>query len=228
MSNNNLAKAADPPRLTSKDASSQELAPSTQNHPGPSSIPKDTKEDEKAHSVAVQPHNSPSKTTGTADSHISSDSTDTNTNMNETPDKNKTRDNEPRSKAPSTYEIDGITYRYGVGYPGRQPPADRQTRPQWGTYPNKMSYVDGAGVKHEIHIPTGMYHRAVQLFVDKNWDELGKFPAYGTLDEEDEEDTQKGEKGEDFQSATAAGIGDAATVNDKPAIVGKDRDGNFR
>ncbi|KAM7201155.1 hypothetical protein V8F33_003567 [Rhypophila sp. PSN 637] len=101
-----------------------------------------------------------------------------------------------------------------------------------------MSYVDDAGVKHKIHIPTGMYHRAVQLFVDKNRDELGKFPTdeglpyteadWYRLDDSDEEGTQKGEKAEDSQSATAASIGDAATVSDKPAIIGKDRDGNFR
>lgn len=183
MSNNSLAKAADPPRLTSNEAGSQELAPSTQNHPGPSSIPIDTKEkeDKENHNiVTVQPQTNPAATTDTAYPHISSGSANTNTNMNGTPDKNETRENETTSKAPPTYEIDGMTYQYGVGYPGRQPPADRQTRPRWGVYPNKMSYVDDAGVKHEIHIPTGMYHRAVQLFVDENWDELGKFPANGT------------------------------------------------
>jgi len=46
---------------------------------------------------------------------------------------------------------------------------------------NKMCYVDDDGRQHEIYLPTSRADEARQHFVNKRWDELAKFPAWGKL-----------------------------------------------
>ncbi|KAM7190379.1 hypothetical protein V8F33_009495 [Rhypophila sp. PSN 637] len=43
---------------------------------------------------------------------------------------------------------------------------------------NMMEYTDDQGVTHQIYLPKGTMQRAGRLFLEKNWEELGKFPAY--------------------------------------------------
>ncbi|KAK4223823.1 hypothetical protein QBC38DRAFT_486869 [Podospora fimiseda] len=44
--------------------------------------------------------------------------------------------------------------------------------------PNRMGFKNRKGKMIEIHIPTGTYERALELFRAENWEELEKFPAY--------------------------------------------------
>ncbi|KAM7214279.1 hypothetical protein V8F06_010330 [Rhypophila decipiens] len=46
---------------------------------------------------------------------------------------------------------------------------------------NMMEYTDDQGVTHQIYLPKGTMQRAARLFLAKNWEELGKFPAYGAF-----------------------------------------------
>ena len=46
---------------------------------------------------------------------------------------------------------------------------------------NKMCYVDAAGRTHERHIPTGKAAEAGEHLVNEDWEELAKFPKWGTF-----------------------------------------------
>ncbi|KAK2616973.1 hypothetical protein QQS21_000062 [Conoideocrella luteorostrata] len=49
---------------------------------------------------------------------------------------------------------------------------------QINIHPNKMSYTDDSGVYHEIYLPIGQFHRAVELCAEGNWEELNNFPVW--------------------------------------------------
>ncbi|KAK3998243.1 concanavalin A-like lectin/glucanase domain-containing protein [Cladorrhinum sp. PSN332] len=44
--------------------------------------------------------------------------------------------------------------------------------------PNMMSFTNKEGKVVKIHIPTGSYARAAELFIAEDWEELEKFPAW--------------------------------------------------
>ncbi|MCJ1436563.1 hypothetical protein MMC27_005943 [Xylographa pallens] len=44
--------------------------------------------------------------------------------------------------------------------------------------PNCMTYTDAEGTEHSIHMPTGTYEIATKYFVENNFEELAKFPAW--------------------------------------------------
>jgi hypothetical protein len=45
--------------------------------------------------------------------------------------------------------------------------------------PNKMVFFyPTPDQRHEIYIPRGEFQKALELYVQKNWEELCKFPAY--------------------------------------------------
>lgn len=44
--------------------------------------------------------------------------------------------------------------------------------------PNKMSFTDAQGVRHEIHMPKGTFEQACRLFIAEDWEELAKFPKW--------------------------------------------------
>jgi len=46
--------------------------------------------------------------------------------------------------------------------------------------PNKMTYFDTEGVQHEIHMPKGTFKTACDYLMAGNFEELAKFPAWGT------------------------------------------------
>ncbi|KAG7146830.1 hypothetical protein HYQ46_004359 [Verticillium longisporum] len=43
--------------------------------------------------------------------------------------------------------------------------------------PNHMSYADGDGIQHLIHLPKGTAQQAGRLLKEENWGELAKYPA---------------------------------------------------
>lgn len=45
--------------------------------------------------------------------------------------------------------------------------------------PNKMTYADPQGIRHEIYLPKGTFRTASAYYVDKNYEELAKFPVWG-------------------------------------------------
>jgi hypothetical protein len=46
--------------------------------------------------------------------------------------------------------------------------------------PQLMTFKDASGVEHRIFMDLGTHERAYQLCMDENWEELKKFPIYGT------------------------------------------------
>lgn len=46
---------------------------------------------------------------------------------------------------------------------------------------NMMSYKDGDGKEHSIYMPPGTMSTACKHYRESNWDELAKFPPWGTL-----------------------------------------------
>lgn len=46
--------------------------------------------------------------------------------------------------------------------------------------PQLMTFKDASGVEHRIFMDLGTHERAYQLCMDENWEELKKFPVYGT------------------------------------------------
>jgi hypothetical protein len=44
--------------------------------------------------------------------------------------------------------------------------------------PNKMTYVDNAGISRSIHIPRGKNEEACRHFVNEDWKALSLFPAW--------------------------------------------------
>jgi hypothetical protein len=46
--------------------------------------------------------------------------------------------------------------------------------------PQVMTFKDPSGVEHRIFMDLGTHERAYQLYMDENWEELKKFPIYGT------------------------------------------------
>ncbi|KAM7188063.1 hypothetical protein V8F20_010718 [Naviculisporaceae sp. PSN 640] len=183
MSDSSPLKPSAPSRLVSNEDHTQPVNMANPTSPGPSIVLKCQEGDgnqNKDNVSALQPKTNPSTNTSTAEVPTNAPTT-SDSNPNESPKDKELNKAETMSEPqhPSTYEINGITYQYGVGYANQPLPETYQRqRSKLGTHPNMMSYVDGAGVKHEIHIPTGTYHRAAQSFRDENWDELGKFPAY--------------------------------------------------
>lgn len=51
------------------------------------------------------------------------------------------------------------------------------------THPNCMKYYDGNDVKHEIYIPARDYYKANNHLINKEWDELAKFPKYSVWEQ---------------------------------------------
>jgi len=57
-------------------------------------------------------------------------------------------------------------------------PAAPADRPKKTVQPNMMSYTDDKGIVRQIHLPTGLYQKAVDHLTKNEYDELAKFPKW--------------------------------------------------
>ncbi|KZF24032.1 hypothetical protein L228DRAFT_244896 [Xylona heveae TC161] len=50
--------------------------------------------------------------------------------------------------------------------------------PLWSRPPNSMEFTDDNGVYHDIYLPVGTAHAALDHLQNKRWDELAKFEPF--------------------------------------------------